>query len=258
MKKFIVAFLLISCFVFAESQELVTDRPDQTESAVSVPKGSLQIESGAMIEIYNQSGVENRVVTAPTNLFRYGLLNNIEFRIGSALTQTKNLDTREKSLGISDIEVGFKCAFLSLDAANFQAAYLAHLSFPSGSSAESAGVYGLFNVFALSADVADNVSVGYNFGFDYADIESSDESVSFIYTAVVGVGVSEKSGLFAEIYGEHEDEDNSAFFFDAGFTYLLRENLQIDFSFGSGTLANEEKYNFLSTGLSWRLDRPEE
>jgi len=36
--------------------------------------------------------------------------------------------------------------------------------------------------------------------------------------------------------------------FDAGFTYLLRDNFQLDFSFGTGI---NYKMNYLSAGFSW-------
>ncbi|HCZ09307.1 MAG TPA: transporter, partial [Flavobacteriaceae bacterium] len=41
-----IAFLLFSGSYFSFSQPIITDRPDQTESAVTLEKGRLQIESG--------------------------------------------------------------------------------------------------------------------------------------------------------------------------------------------------------------------
>jgi hypothetical protein len=44
----ILIFLVTSAYVKAQDKvpELVTDRPDQTESSAVVPPGSLQIETG--------------------------------------------------------------------------------------------------------------------------------------------------------------------------------------------------------------------
>ena len=66
------SFILFnSSFVFSQ---ITTDRPDQTESAVVISKGQIQIESG--ISIYES---ESNINT----LFRFGLIEGIEIRLNS-------------------------------------------------------------------------------------------------------------------------------------------------------------------------------
>ena len=51
------------------AQEIVTDRPDQTESSTTIPNKSFQIEMGFGSGNYNSE----RLSLLPTTLFRYGL-----------------------------------------------------------------------------------------------------------------------------------------------------------------------------------------
>lgn len=61
-----------------EAEPVVTDRPDFTESAVVVPMGVLQIESGSTYE--QGSGV--KIFSGPELLLRYGFTERWEWRLG--------------------------------------------------------------------------------------------------------------------------------------------------------------------------------
>jgi hypothetical protein len=58
--------------------------------------------------------------------------------------------------------------------------------------------------------------------------------------------------MFVESYGLLLEEGDSEHLFDAGFTFLVLPNLQLDVSGGVG-LNNNAMDNFLSFGLTYRL-----
>ena len=58
--------------------DMVTDRPDQTESAAVVPRGLLQVETGYLFA--RDGDVDGHAV--PGTLFRLGLGGRLELRIG--------------------------------------------------------------------------------------------------------------------------------------------------------------------------------
>ena len=93
---FILAPALFSQILF--SQDLITDRPDQTESAVVVGEKKIQIESGILNQ-ENSGGEKN--LSIPTNLFRYGISEKIELRLNLEHSDKKNY-------GIESIEIGSK------------------------------------------------------------------------------------------------------------------------------------------------------
>src|SRR5690349_12753983 len=87
--------LLIPCvFVFAlvvpafsqaqtvEVPELVTDRPDFTESSEVIGKGGFQFESGLSFEADGHDQDRARAFSAPAALMRIGLGYRTELRLG--------------------------------------------------------------------------------------------------------------------------------------------------------------------------------
>ncbi len=66
-----------------------------------------------------------------------------------------------------------------------------------------------------------------------------------------GISITDKVGIFIEPYGLIENMDLAVLNADAGFTYLINNDMQIDYSFGLG-ISNQ--MNFHSFGLSLRFD----
>ncbi|MBT4970010.1 MAG: hypothetical protein HOM80_13475, partial [Bacteroidetes bacterium] len=80
MNKLVLIIALVATSVYTYAQELITDRPDQTESAQVVPLHSLQIESGYVFETKIQLG--EKTITANSTLLRYGIIKDFELRLG--------------------------------------------------------------------------------------------------------------------------------------------------------------------------------
>ena len=100
----IIVILTIGIFSNKLNAQIVTDRPDQTESSSTVPKGSLQLESGILIGYEGENQESKRQLLLPTNLFRYGIANWMELRI---LNQFELLKLGENRFeGIGDLEIG--------------------------------------------------------------------------------------------------------------------------------------------------------
>jgi hypothetical protein len=76
MKKSILVFFLAITSFGQITAQLVTDRPDQTESSSTVGKGNLQIESGIFVGFEGDNMFSTRQILLPTTLFRYGLKRN--------------------------------------------------------------------------------------------------------------------------------------------------------------------------------------
>lgn len=77
----LVIILVLSSFLFAQNDEpLVTDRPDATESAVTVGNGTFQIETGFVLEKYESSfgSISETNYNIASTLFRYGIGEDFE------------------------------------------------------------------------------------------------------------------------------------------------------------------------------------
>src|SRR3972149_6805763 len=111
MKLDIISLLLIVIFINGNAQEdgaeLITDRPDQTESSAVVPLKSLQIETGFIIENKETNIFKSRAFTYNSTLLRYGLVENMELRLGleylGEKVKNKNTDNVDTALGLSPL-----------------------------------------------------------------------------------------------------------------------------------------------------------
>jgi hypothetical protein len=240
MSKFCLLFSIffLSTLLYSLSaQDIVTDRPDQTESAMAVPLGSFQVETGTMIEI---DAIQRNWVLN-TTLFRYGVVKNLEFRLVTELINTKARREPDAMTGIADLQFGLKYQFWD---GPTQVAYLGHLVVPTGNRNVSSGSVGMRNIVAIGHNLSDQVSIGYNIGMEYID----SENYAGIYALSTGIGLTKKVSFFAEVYGDWLLFDTFNLLFDQGFTWILKPNLQLDFSIGTGI---SSKSNFYSMGVSW-------
>ncbi|MDG2147884.1 MAG: transporter [Flavobacteriaceae bacterium] len=225
---FLLPVILFSEVIF--SQDIITDRPDQTESAVVVGEKKIQIESGILNQ--ENSGGEKKL-SIPTNLFRYGISEKIELRLNLEHSDKKNY-------GIESIEIGSKINFNKNQNSLTKIALLSHLLLP-----KKEENLGIMNLISISHDQIKNLSIGYNLGYTHF----MNQYGFLKYSIAFGSGLSEKIGFFIETYGEIEKSEIPISNFDSGFTYLVKDNLQIDVSFGLGI---NNQMNFQSIGISWK------
>ena len=247
MKSLLTLLIFTSILVLSIGQikaQIVTDRPDQTESSSTVGKGNLQIEAGLLIRFAGEDENAVRQILAPTTLFRYGITEGIELRLLSQLESIKIQD--QVAQGISDIEVGAKIQLFQKEESRFEVAFLSHLLVPTGSENLSFESFGTINKLAVSQEINETLGLGYNLGYNYFGRGSG----MLTYSAVLGVGVNDKVAIYVEPYGELVDMEEFVLNFDAGLTYLVKDNLQLDFSFGTGLT---HRMNYISLGCCWKI-----
>jgi hypothetical protein len=191
-----------------------------------------------------------------TTLLRYGVWDNFELRLGSSYQQTKILNERTGmdsiQSGFSPVLAGFKVSIVEEKGLRPQLAFLADLTFSDIGEPDYRPSY-TYSTFKFSAShtLSDLFSLGYNFG--YAN-NGEDALGFFVYSAVLGIGICERLGAFAEVYGTSDNGDEPIFRYDGGLTYLIRDNLQLDLSAGSG-IDKDVDFYFLNFGFSWRIPR---
>ncbi|PHQ57634.1 MAG: hypothetical protein COC16_00495 [Lutibacter sp.] len=244
-KLLFVASLFFGCTIYA--QNIVTDRPDQTESSSTIPKGSLQIEMGLVALTADDNSVTN--FAGSSTLLRYGISEKIELRIFNQYeSNKKGLEGGEvKVSGLSDLELGFKVQLFKKEGVNTEIAFLSHAIVPTAKSELSNNNLGTINKLSISHNMSESISLGYNVGYDYIEQISS-----FTYSAALGLSISKSFGGYIESYGAFFEGGFFESNFDIGFTYLLNPNFQLDVSYGAG-LNNDMQY--ASTGFSWNIPR---
>ena len=261
----IPVYLLISMLTVVVSAqdeaELVTDRPDQTESAEVVPLYTLQVETGLVLE-WQEKGEYSYIINTDYGgtLLRFGFHRILEARLGTGLVQTRSKAPgmeQDELHGMAPLVLGLKAKILKENGLIPDVAVIASYQIP-GTGKEEYSSDNLVQTYmaAFAHTLSGKVGLGFNAGLEY---ESGSRQKTFIYSAVIGFSAGEKTGMFLETYGhktwiqEHNivPWDTRA---DAGLTYLVFPNLQLDLSGGIG-LSEFAPKGFIGAGFSWRIPR---
>jgi hypothetical protein len=241
--------------------ELVTDRPDQTESTAIVPAGRTQIEAGATFVREDEDGVRVELLQAPGTLVRIGLAERVELRLGwdGWLEDEITLgDLKAREDGFGDAEVGAKVGLREGAGLSPAIALIAATSVPVGEKPFSSERFDPSFRLSVSHDLAGGIGLGYNAGVETASEPARDGDYttlsSAIYTLAAGFPAGDRAGIFVELFGDvpMSAEGGPAHSFDTGVTYLLRPNLQLDLAAGVG-LSDDAPDWFAGVGVSVRL-----
>lgn len=232
--------------------DIITDRPDETEAPNLLLKGNLQVETGVFYEKYTEEVADKELFGYNTTLLRYGLLENLEFRLGFDYikTRTNNSETSYREiLGFSPLLLGAKIGIAEENGALPQIGILGHLHLPLTVADDyRPKTTGVDFRFAFSHQLSPSSSLSYNLGAEWKNDESQ---ATYIYTLAYGYSISDRLGIYAEVYGEVPEEDVAGHSWDGGFTYLVKDNLQLDVLVGS-EIENSQKL-LLGGGVSFRL-----
>ncbi|QQS35733.1 MAG: transporter [Ignavibacteriales bacterium] len=186
-------------------------------------------------------------------LFRFGVANKLELRIGGSflIEKIKTMGVETKANGLADLMAGAKYNFVNGHQSIPDIALLFHLFLPVGGEKIKPSKTEPQTVISIAKSLTDFMSLGTNIGGQY---NSSDEEINYIYTLTSGFSLAEKLGSFIEIYSELYPSAKPFMSLDAGFTYLLLQNIQLDISGGKG-LFHKSKFWYFSSGISIRIPR---
>lgn len=235
---------------------LITDRPDQTESAVVIPAWRLQIETGLSKEwVQNGTDSYDQNTRYGSTLLRFGLFDFMEFRLGSDMLNNRQklpAGVPREDLGISPIGIGLKFALAKENGLVPDIALLTSWQIPNtGKQAFASDKWQHSYVFSFAHTLSERWGLGYNLGYEF---EGGFEVSAFKYSLVGGFSIAERWGAFIELYGSKVSSIPWDHRSDAGVTFLLFPSFQLDVSGGLG-ITEFSPVGFISAGFSWRIPR---
>lgn len=234
MNKFILSPIFIftlSTTVFAQVEKIDTDRPDQTESAVLVPKKWMQFELGLSTQITNS--LENEF-QHPTLLTKYGLSKRIELRlITTAQTNTYFVVAdKVKETGVTPVEIGAKIALWEEKKLLPKTSLIFHVAIPKFASSYYQVDHLAPNFrFTMQHTLGKKTGLGYNLG---AEWDGVNKEATWIYTFAPGVNLTEKWYAYIEAFGYISKKNEADHSLDGGIAYYISPNFKIDLSSGFG------------------------
>lgn len=254
-----LALFATSMFSFSQetntSDALVTDRPDATEASSTVGKGILQFETGGLYESFEDNNVKSENYTFNTMLIRYGILDNLELRLGwdfvEGVTKINGNKLNNVTSGLSPLLLGMKIDITEEDGAMPEIALIGHV-FPVFSASEDyrPEYTGVDFRLSLSHTLSEKSSLGYNIGAEWGN--DSPEAAA-IYTLAYGYSFTDKFGMYCELYGDLPEDHSANHYWDAGLTYLVCNDLQLDAYVGTSITEGQDL--LLGMGFSYRVKK---
>jgi hypothetical protein len=202
---------------------MITDRPDFTESAGTVPAGVVQVETGYTVTGSGE-GTEQSVGEA---LIRVGVEAGAELRIGPGSYGIQALDDGSRTTGPEDASLGVK---IELPAGGLVEglALIVATAVPVPSDLGHDG-WSPSGVVAAAWTVGP-VDVGANAG--YSHVFETGGGGEWLGSVAAGAPLSETLGAFVELYGFLPESDDPRGVLDGGLTLAVTPDVQLDFRGG--------------------------
>ncbi len=239
-------------------REMSTDRPDQTESPCSVDAGHVQIEMDFINWTHDRSGGEtvDSIAFAPVNI-KIGLTNNMDLQLvhdSYTHERTRSGGLRSSVHGWGDLTARLKINLWGNDGGDSALALMPFVKIPLGSSAVSNGAVEGGLIIPLAISLSEKAGLGLMTEVDIiADDGGGGHHLEWLNSATIGFDLTEKLGAYVEVVAVVRD--NGAPWvgqFDAGLTYGLTDNVQLDCGCNFGLTESAPDYQPF-VGLSVRF-----
>ena len=228
-------------------EEIITDRPDITESAVVVPKASLQAENGFTWT----NDPLGTMATLCQTLLRLGLSDRTEFRL-TLPSYSLDFSPGLGPSGVTDISIGFKQQLGPLPG-GFDFSLIVATSVPSGSTDHTSHRLDPFLKVPWSRELGNGWSVG-GMASIFWMTEAGKRNLTWEPTFVLQRDLSRSLDVFAEYGGDYPQRGGARQTIHFGTAYRINSTNQLDFHFGFG-LSSSTPRSFFAVGYSFRVDR---
>ncbi|MBZ5723368.1 MAG: transporter [Acidobacteriia bacterium] len=236
----------LPCFAQNPPPEIVTDRPDVTESGVVVPLGSLQFENGfAWTRDHGRDTLD-----LSETLIRLGLWRRTEIRFVTP-NYISATDGRPDPSGFDDVGVSVKHQLGPLPG-RFDLAVIVGASLPTGAHDVSTHAFDPFLKFGWSRDLADGWSLGGMQSLFYAT-EDGRRNPTWEPTFYLEREITKRPDAFVEYAGDYPRTGGARQLLHCGAAYRPTPRHQVDFHFGFG-LSHAAPNRFFAAGYSFRID----
>jgi hypothetical protein len=225
-----------------EEEPLESDRPDFTDSSATVGYQKFQIESGYTYTQAIAGDPTHDAHDLPELLVRYGVAERLELRVAwdEGMVFDRYTDRTSGRVftenGSTDVGFGFKYAISKQDKWRPQSAVIVSVSAPVGATSQSSQQVDAFVNYLYSWDLSKKLSLNCSTGSLWT-AESGDHFSRISQSASVEYELTKKLHVFNEWFAffRRDSSDNRPqHYYDAGLTYLVTPNFQLDWRAGLG------------------------
>jgi len=205
-------------------RELAPDRPDATESPLTVDAGAWVVEA-SYLDWRRNNGDETTTVMS-TNV-KVGLTNSADLQFVFDSYAWEDFAAGGGAEGFGDVQLRLKQNLWGNDGGETAFAIFPFVKIPTGTALSNGEVEGGL-ILPFGMDLADGIGLGLMAEIDIVYDEVLDRhDVEFLHSAVLGFDLREKLGLFTEYIGVTGPRPYQSYF-AGGFTLSLSEDFVLD------------------------------
>ena len=210
------------------ARDLATDRPDTTESPVTVPKGRFQIEAEALAHSWDDG--RSASWTVGESLLKYGVTDRMDVHLNVPVYSRVREEGAGWAEGFGDLAFRMKYNLWGNDKGRSALAVLPFVSAPTAADGVGADAWEFGVAFPFSLDLTDSLSFGLQQQFDWLDDGSGGHDFEWLQSVVMGVSLTEKAGVFAEAVTvlRFEGDETTDVAVNVGGTYQFTPDCQLD------------------------------
>ena len=227
------------------SDEIVTDRPDVTNSSLVVPVGSFQSENGINLSARDAG----RTIDGTNSRWRLGIAPCLEVFVDLP-TYFANVRAPGSS-GFTDVAPAVKWQISPLPG-KIDLSMTAGIALPTGAVEIAGRGAQTYLQFPWSWELHDGWGLSGMVTEFFRPADFTTKRVTET-TFVIEKKVTEKMSVFAEYVGEYPEGADPSILLNSGGIYHLTRTQQLDFHFAVGLNHNAPSY-IVGVGYSFRVD----
>lgn len=239
------------------------DRPGRTESPYTVDAGRVQVELGFVEAVFDRDRTSGDLSSAewfvaPVNV-KVGLLNNMDIQLvvnphSRQRFEDRAANTVSTGSGVGEMQTRLKLNFWGNDDGKASLAVMPFVKWPlTSSDVRNGHTEGGF-MLPLQVNLNDEWVLGAMTELDFVVNDSGSHYTELVNTITVGPQLTDRLGVFVEFVAVTSSADSLPWqgLVDVGSTYLLSENLQLDYGCNFGITDAAPDFNPFA-GVSWRF-----
>lgn len=242
-----------------QMRPLSADRPDATESPITVDAGHVQVEVSFFDYIRSDhDGDEFDAWTVFDANVKFGLFNNVDLQLVFGVygeQTTEPAGGPETSVeGFGDVQIRTKVNLWGNEGGTTAFGIMPFVKIPTDTELSNGEVEGGMIVM-LGWDAGDTWGLGFQAEVDFVYDEAEDDhDTEFLHTVVLGFDVTEPLGAYVEYVGVVSSESDVDYrvLLSAGLTYALSPNVVLDTGTQIGLTGPADDLN-LFAGVTWRF-----
>lgn len=225
LRTLLISLAITVTAAHAAEPDFVPGRPGATESAVSVPKGALQLET-EIASVTQTDGAEDAWSVGAT-AFRYGVAHGADVEL---IVRPYLDDGAERGFG--DVTLRARRTFAGQDGgASF--GVIGYVTLPAATNGQGADDVEGGLIAAGAFDLSERFNLAWTAGVAAVSTGDGDHDTATSGALTLGTPLSDTVGGYIEIGADHQDDETGAYA-GAGLTWLVAETTQLDIGFDAG------------------------